>query len=87
MSNRFRLEIRQPKHEDKYDIKYVYFNTDIERDVYIRDEFNFCKKEEKSHLSALYLNQRINTVRDLYEKRIKFTENKFNSDSLFLGVK
>ena len=87
MSNEFRLEIRQPENDDKYKIKYVYFKSDVDRDVYIRDEFNYCKVEEKAYLSALYYNQRINAVRDLYNKRIEFTTDKFNSNDIYaLGV-
>ena len=69
------LEIRFPnKYDEKYKIGYVYFDTELEREKYIRDEFVFCKVEEKSHLTALYSNQRITSVQNLYNKRIEFAK-------------
>lgn len=71
--NKFRLGIRFPlKMSEKYNLGYVYFPTEFDREKYISEEFDFCKVEEKAYLSALYTNQRINTVHDLYNKRIQF---------------
>lgn len=73
MSNQ--LEIRFPnKYDEKYKIGYVYFDTEIEREKYIRNEFLFCKTEEKSYLTALYSNQRVTAVQNLYNKRIEFAK-------------
>lgn len=69
------LEIRYPnKFTEKYKTGYVYFDTIELRENYIRIEFNYCKVEEKSYLTALYSNQRVTAVQNLYNKRIEFAK-------------
>lgn len=71
----FKVGIRYPnKNDEKYKLGYIYFPSEIKRDKYIRDELDFCRNEEKSYLSALYKNQRINAVHVLYNKRIAFAK-------------
>jgi len=77
MSNtkEFQLGIRFPnKYDEKYKVGYVYFSTDVDRENYIREEFNYCKTEEKSYLTALYTNQRVSSVQALYNKRIEYAK-------------
>lgn len=75
MSKLNHLEIRYPnKFNEKYKTRYVYFDSPELRESYIRAEFKHCKVEEKSYLTALYSNQRLTTVQNLYNKRIEFAK-------------
>ena len=75
MSDVNKLEIRYPnKFNEKYKTGYVYFETKTLQEQYIRDEFKYCKVEEKSYLTALYSNQRLIAVQNLYNKRIEFAK-------------
>ena len=71
----YQLEIRIPKNNgDKYFMGYIYFENELNREKYIREEFVFCKYEEKSYLTALYSNQRNAAVQNLYNKRIEYAK-------------
>ena len=73
--NEFQLGIRFPnKFDEKYKLGYIFLSGDVEREDYIRKEYDYCKNEEKSYLTALYSNQRISAVQNLYNKRIEFAK-------------
>lgn len=71
----YQLEIRIPNIKDeKYLTGYVYFEKELQREKYIREEFVFCKYEEKSYLTALYSNQRSAAVKILYNRRVEYAK-------------
>lgn len=50
------------------------FNSDVEQKDYVRDEYVFCRKEEKDHITAFYLKDRQRTKDALMRKRVEYAK-------------
>jgi hypothetical protein len=54
----------------------VWLNFDSleQKEKYLINEYKFCKREEESHLNAIYRKDRIRTKNDLMIKRVAFAK-------------
>lgn len=50
------------------------FGSKAEQKDYIRDEYAFCRQQEKDHITAFYLKDRLRTKDALMRKRVEYAK-------------